>query len=72
MSADDAAFLTVPQFAAEFRCSERTAWNLVRLGLVRSVRVGGLRRIPRAALDEIAAGGEATRATVDGASPAPE
>jgi excisionase family DNA binding protein len=49
-------FLTVAEAARYLRVSEPTVWRRVREGRLPSVKVGRLRRIPRAALDGLARG----------------
>ena len=44
--------LTVPQMAKELNISRNTAYELIRSGQIRSVRIGRQIRIPRDALLE--------------------
>ena len=46
-------FLTVPQAAAVLGIGRNTAYDMVRCGRIRSVRLGRQIRIPKAALNEI-------------------
>jgi len=48
------AYLTCPEFAAALRVEESTAYRWAREGVVRSVRVGGIVRIPVRELERIA------------------
>ena len=44
--------LTVPEAAATLRIGRNTAYELVRCGKLRSIKVGHQLRIPKAALQE--------------------
>ena len=46
-------FLTVPQVAAVLSVGRNTAYNMVRNGQLRSVRVGRQIRVPKEALKSI-------------------
>ena len=48
--------LTVDEAARELGISKYLAWDLVRKGQLRSVKLGDLRRIPRTALTELLEG----------------
>ena len=48
--------LTVPELAAELRIGRNSAYNMVRSGQIRSVRIGRNIRIPRDAVDSFLAG----------------
>lgn len=54
-------FLKVGDLAAELRCSVAKAYRLVEAGEVRSVKVGGLLRIPREELNRLAGVGTETQ-----------
>lgn len=43
--------VTVDEFARQVTVSRATAWELIRDGLVESVKIGNLRRVPAAAID---------------------
>ncbi len=45
--------LTIDEAAAQLGISKYLAWELVRKGQLRSVKLGDLRRIPRTALTEL-------------------
>jgi excisionase family DNA binding protein len=45
-------YLRVIEYAAEYGISRRTAYEHVRRGVVPSIRLGGIIRIPRAALEQ--------------------
>ncbi len=47
-------FLKVADLAVELRCSLAKAYRLIENGEVRSVKVGGLLRIPREELNRLA------------------
>lgn len=47
--------LTVGEVAAKLRVSDESVYRLVRTGQLRSVRIGGLWRIPQEALDSFLA-----------------
>ncbi len=48
--------LKVKEVAAELRCAKRLAYDLVRSGQLRSVRIGNAIRVTREALEEFKAG----------------
>ena len=52
--------LTVPELAAYLRIGRGAAYNLVRYGVINSVRSGRLVRIPRTAVEDYLNGGEHT------------
>jgi excisionase family DNA binding protein len=47
--------LSPAEAAAHLSVGRSKVYDLMRLGLLRSVKIGGCRRIPRAALDEFVA-----------------
>lgn len=47
-------FFTVAQTAELLKISQSGLYKLIRLGVVRAVQVGGLKRVPAAELDRIA------------------
>lgn len=47
-------FVTVAEFCDRFRLSKSFAYELLSAGKIRSVRIGGARRIPVAAMLEFA------------------
>lgn len=47
-----ARLLTVDEVAGQMRISPAMAWRLVGSGQLRSIKVGKLRRVPSAAVDE--------------------
>jgi excisionase family DNA binding protein len=47
--------LTVPEAAAELRCSRRTVYSLLSSGKLSSLKMGGLRRIAAVELDRFVA-----------------
>jgi len=49
-------FLKVDDVAAELKCSRAKIYAMVNEGALPSVKLSGLLRIPRAALEKIAAG----------------
>jgi excisionase family DNA binding protein len=51
--------LSVPEAAAVLGCSESTVWNWLREGKLERVRIGGMTRINRAAVEAYAAQGDA-------------
>ena len=48
--------LKVREIAAELRCGKNQAYELVRSGAIRSVRIGRAVRVTREALDQFKAG----------------
>ena len=58
----DHRVLKVQEVAAILRCGRNQAYELIRSGAIRSVRIGLAIRVPREALDEFTAGQEAARA----------
>jgi excisionase family DNA binding protein len=48
--------LKVKEVAAELRCGKNQAYELVRSGAIRSVRIGRAIRVPREALEAFKAG----------------
>jgi excisionase family DNA binding protein len=54
--ATDASVLKVNEVATELRCAKRLAYELVRSGQLRSVRIGKAIRVTREALEEFKAG----------------
>ena len=50
--------LSVPEAAAVIGCSEGTVWNRLRDGTFQRVRIGGMTRINRAAVEAYAARGD--------------
>lgn len=48
----ESALMKVREVAAELRISQRTAYTLVASGQLKSVHIGRLIRVTRAALDE--------------------
>lgn len=46
---------TVPQAAAALNIGRTVTYELIRTGRLRSVKIGNLRRVPAAALDEFVA-----------------
>jgi excisionase family DNA binding protein len=59
VKADDAndatLFLTVPEAARHLRCSQSEIYSLLKRGKLPAMRLGGLLRIPRSALETLAA-----------------
>lgn len=51
-----ASMLKVKEVAADLRCAKSNAYELVRSGRLRSVRIGKAIRVPREALEEFKAG----------------
>lgn len=49
---DSANFLTPKDLQRELRIGERLAYRLLREGVIPSIRIGNLYRIPRAWLDD--------------------
>jgi excisionase family DNA binding protein len=56
---DDRETLKVGEVAATLRCGRNQAYELVRSGAIRSVRIGRAIRIPREALEAFMTGQEA-------------
>lgn len=56
MPKDRPATLKVPEVAAELRIGRNTAYELVRSGALRSVRIGRSVRVTREALEAFKAG----------------
>ena len=50
----EAVLITIPAAAELLHLSIRTVERMVATGALRSIRIGGSRRIPRAALDALA------------------
>jgi excisionase family DNA binding protein len=53
------ATLKAKEVAAELRCGKNQAYELIRRGELRSVRIGRAIRVTREALEEFKAGGRA-------------
>lgn len=66
MSRVDHEMLKVREVAAILRCGRNQAYDLVRDGRIRSVRIGQAIRVPREALEEFKAGQEAAALPGDG------
>jgi excisionase family DNA binding protein len=64
--------LTIRELAAYLRVSLRTAYQLAYDGAVPAVKVGGVWRIPRAALDDQLGRRSATTEMGEAGFPAPE
>ena len=54
---DDALTMTVDEVAEALGVSKYLVWEMVRRNEIRSIKLGKLRRIPRAALMELLDGG---------------
>lgn len=50
----DETYLTVPEAAKELHVSRQTVHRWVAAGKLRAVRVGGVLRVPRSALSQVA------------------